>query len=174
MAVFGIPNCADDDGVDDTPMQGLQTPFDCNVQLNTCETSGGDLPDLIENHMDYSSEVCKNMFTRGQVAIMRGVLENERKGLLDQISSTSEDNVEFDISIYPNPVSDLLNIKNDSDENVSVVLLSLNGQRMHSLQMTGGEVLGLKMSQLQTADGVYLLQFTGKSGSTTKRFLYQR
>ena len=42
-----------------------------------------DLPDLIENHMDYSSESCSNMFTMEQSIIMRGVLENERIDLIN-------------------------------------------------------------------------------------------
>ena len=40
------------------------------------------MPDMFENFMDYASEECLNSFTHGQISIMRGVLENERSGLI--------------------------------------------------------------------------------------------
>lgn len=111
---FGGESCGADDGMTDTPNQGYQSDFDCNTSNNTCIDSVGgqpdpnDMPDLIENHMDYSSETCKNMFTLEQSMHMRGVLENERVGLLDDLSSVSE--VELDFQVFPNPTRDLINI----------------------------------------------------------------
>ncbi|CAG5078408.1 zinc-dependent metalloprotease [Parvicella tangerina] len=112
--LFGGESCGDDDGMNDTPNQGYQSEFNCDTTLNTCIDSVGgqpdpnDLPDLIENHMDYSAETCKNMFTVEQAMHMRGVLENERVGLLDDLAGVEESSVEF--GLYPNPAREIINV----------------------------------------------------------------
>lgn len=75
LSIFGMPDCSVDDGIADTPNQGMNANFTCDKTLNTCEsTQANDLPDMIENFMDYASESCMNTFTQGQVDVMRGVL----------------------------------------------------------------------------------------------------
>ncbi len=70
------------DGVDDTPpTQGAD--FDCNFSQNTCSNDNPDLPDMIENFMDYSS--CPRMFTAGQKARVNTMFGLYRSNL----SSTS-------------------------------------------------------------------------------------
>lgn len=76
----GVPdNCFDDDGVDDTPnCQGVTS---CNQNANTCNDPGifaVDVRDNVENYMDYS--YCSKMFTPGQAALMRAVLESSLDG----------------------------------------------------------------------------------------------
>lgn len=112
--IFGGESCGADDGMNDTPNQGYQSEFDCNTSNNTCIDSVGgqpdpnDMPDLIENHMDYSAETCKNMFTLEQAMHMRGVLENERIGLLDNTASVEKE--ELELGIFPNPSKDIVNL----------------------------------------------------------------
>ncbi len=81
LGLLGLSDCNSDDGISDTPNQGRQSQFDCNAQQNTCNDGAGDLPDMIENYMDYSMETCQNAFTQGQIAVMRAVLEGPRAGL---------------------------------------------------------------------------------------------
>lgn len=77
LAVFGINDCSGNDGVNDTPTAGRGSNFQCDTMQNTCGAGTlGDLPDMIENYMDYSTESCMNSFTQGQVDIMRGVLSS--------------------------------------------------------------------------------------------------
>jgi PKD repeat protein len=52
------------DRVCDTP-QAADANFGC-PSLNSCTDSPTDLPDQIENYMDYSDGICQNMFTQGQ------------------------------------------------------------------------------------------------------------
>ncbi|RMG68604.1 MAG: T9SS C-terminal target domain-containing protein [Bacteroidetes bacterium] len=66
---WGAGGCTADDGVADTPPQdapnyGCQTyPFiSCN---------NGPTGDMFMNYMDYSDDICFNLFTLGQTAIMR-------------------------------------------------------------------------------------------------------
>lgn len=73
--------CEDSDYVDDTPNQEIFTlytsPCNQNYELNTCNDGPGALPDMFENHMDYSSEHCLNSFTNGQVARKAIVLTHD-------------------------------------------------------------------------------------------------
>lgn len=62
--------CQVDDYIDDTPKQGYQSNFDCNTNQNSC-TEANDLPDMVENYMDYSNHQCQNMFTKHQVNVIR-------------------------------------------------------------------------------------------------------
>ena len=74
--IFGTADCdiTKDDGIDDTPHMGNNSQITgCNFTKNSC-TNGEvpDEPDMVENYMDYSTETCQNMFTKGQ----RNILEN--------------------------------------------------------------------------------------------------
>ena len=79
--------CAVDDGIADTPLmpQSTQEPG-CNA-ANTCVDTPVDVPDMIQNYMDYSNETCQNMFTQGQVGIMRAMLEGPRFDLIQELVS---------------------------------------------------------------------------------------
>lgn len=76
-----IPNCTASDYIDDTPLQGRRSNFDCVLGQNTCTDPTNDLPDQVENYMDYSSHTCQNMFTRRQVQVMRLAIAEYRSSL---------------------------------------------------------------------------------------------
>ncbi len=106
---FGPNDCAQSDGVDDTPFANSQSEFDCDITKNSCAGIdahyGIDMPDLIENFMDYSSEECMNMFTKGQIEIVRNVLSGPRSGLVEGSSAIHPVVTEADWKIVPNPAS---------------------------------------------------------------------
>lgn len=67
-------NCIDDDFVNDTP-QTSDPNFNCSFNINSCGAgTPGDLPDMVENYMDYATDLCQNIFTLGQKARMRSTL----------------------------------------------------------------------------------------------------
>lgn len=106
LAALGIPDCEADDGVADTPNQGTQSQFNCDFMQNTCTDESDDLPDMVENYMDYSREDCQNSFTHGQIEIMRAVLTGPRSELpVLNISSSEEAFASRAVHIYPNPSS---------------------------------------------------------------------
>jgi PKD repeat protein len=74
--------CTGNDFCDDTPVAG-QPNYDCQP-LNSCTEPQNDRPDMIENYMDYSKDVCMNIFTIKQVERMRAVmrLSPRRKELI--------------------------------------------------------------------------------------------
>ncbi|MEQ1746233.1 MAG: zinc-dependent metalloprotease [Saprospiraceae bacterium] len=106
---FGLPNdCDQSDGIDDTPFANAQSETDCDTTKNTCPNVepfyNVDMPDLVENYMDYSSEDCMNMFTKGQATLMQNVLDGPRKGLLQtsKLSFPGSDSAGLPL-VYPNP-----------------------------------------------------------------------
>ncbi len=66
---------AGNDGIADTPPV-FGPSFGCPLNANTCTNDSPDLPDMIENYMDYADDNCTNLFTEGQKTLMRAVLTN--------------------------------------------------------------------------------------------------
>jgi hypothetical protein len=65
--------CIGGDNIADTPPVD-QANFGCGLNINSCSNDTPNLPDQVENYMDYSNDNCMNMFTAGQKNVMRGVL----------------------------------------------------------------------------------------------------
>ncbi len=73
-------SCFGGDQVEDTPP--VQAPnFGCNHSINSCSNDNPDLPDMVENYMDYANGSCMGAFTIGQKARMHGTLINWRQKL---------------------------------------------------------------------------------------------
>lgn len=73
--IWGDGACDEDDLVDDTPMAsepntGKAIPCGYNTN-NSCFEDNKDMPDMIQNYMDYTSDMCMNLFTKGQKDRMR-------------------------------------------------------------------------------------------------------
>ena len=96
ITLIGEDGCNVDDGIQDTPNANDQAGYICDFNKNTCTgdtfgSSGEDLPDMVENYMDYSPDACLNIFTNGQINVMQNVLEIARPNLIHtqpEISST--------------------------------------------------------------------------------------
>ena len=108
-AMFGgmqdLNGCSVDDFIDDTP-NAVAATRGCPIGANTCNTDN--LPDQVENYMDYGSDVCANMFTKQQVAVMRYNLVNLREGLgaPEVLYRPIPEIGEF--KLYPNPATTTL------------------------------------------------------------------
>lgn len=78
-------SCSVDDFVSDTPPatrsnNGLGSP--CSFPgANTCTTDSPDQPDMFQNYMDFSDDICMNLFTEGQKDRIRTVLDNSPRRL---------------------------------------------------------------------------------------------
>lgn len=89
--IWGDGACEEDDGIEDTPeMAENSQATGCSPTKNTCGAgTNGDLPDMWENYMDYSQETCQVAFTKGQINVMRGILEGPRSGIVQETVSCS-------------------------------------------------------------------------------------
>ncbi len=113
--------CDNGDRVDDTPpCEGRSGILSCNFSRNVCVPNSPneqDLPDQIENYMDYTTGTCQNMFTIGQKARMDASLENWRFML------TTEANLIATGTDVPNapsacaPIADFFSIDNQRSRN---------------------------------------------------------
>lgn len=170
--LLGTPDCDADDGLDDTPNQGLQSQFNCDPTQNTCTDASNDRPDMIENYMDYSMETCQNTFTKEQTAIMRAVLEGPRSGLLSGPSSTKNLITNTDVRVYPNPFSDMVSIKIASEENfVSYQLTDFLGKVIRTGNLNTDNI-ELNFSTL--TKGIYNLTVRTEKGLiATERLIKQ-
>lgn len=155
--IFGTTDsCGEDDGVEDTPNTGSQANFDCDPTRNTCNDGMDDMPDMIENYMDYAAESCMNSFTMGQIDIIRGVLESERcklVGACDLIAVQTVDKSHL-LEAFPNPTAGTLQLQLEGYElaDFDVQLQNITGQTVNIPAINNQE---LDLSGL--TNGIYLI-----------------
>lgn len=177
--VFGPNDCAQSDGVDDTPFANAQSAFDCDTTKNTCEQVeifyDTDMPDLIENYMDYASEECMNMFTKGQADLMRGVLQGPRNGLLVSVSAEEASGPSPDFRLSPNPASErvVLNFNLLEKTDVSIRLLNMAGQPL-DFSSFGTYTAGTHQIELATSHltpGLYFVEMRTERGVSVRKLV---
>ena len=176
---FGPNDCDQSDGVDDTPFASSESAFDCDITKNTCtgidDFYGLDMPDLVENYMDYASEDCMNMFTKGQVEIMRNVLTGPRSGLLETTAVLSPESERLTWTISPNPAADLITIRSAKPFDASAILRVHDGLGRpvhHQSLQDGGEMVNI--SVMDWPSGVYTLVLSEDSNSSTQKLIIHR
>jgi hypothetical protein len=69
--IWGDGDCSADDFVDDTPNQDGPNTICRSTPRVTCGSR-----DMVENYMDYTTDICMNLFTIGQTERMQVVLAN--------------------------------------------------------------------------------------------------
>src|SRR5699024_4171517 len=118
-------------------------------------------PDMFENYMDYSDEPCQNTFTKGQVSLMRGVLENQRYDLVHG-NPASIAVQKFTASVYTVPSSDKVNVSIDNGKITSVKVVGMSGRLIKTLN-SYQSVLQIDISNLEK--GIYFLKIKNNYGA---------
>jgi hypothetical protein len=179
--------CTDDervqgDHVFDTPAAS-EANYGCPKNLNSCEKGDNDLPDMIENFMDYTD--CRYMFTEKQKVRARWFLGNPRGKLwsADNLAYTlapcsgalglaDENTDESKIEIYPNPAHATFRLK-ISSANVQYKTMEIRdvmGRIVSSKPLpiySGDLTLGFTCAELGLAKaGIYFVQL--QSAQQTK------
>lgn len=169
--IWGDGDCTAEDGIDDTPNADAESQQDCDPSKNTCTDNiqGIDLPDMIENYMDYSAETCQNSFTEGQVALMHGVLEGPRFDLVHGNPAAIAELTTISWDAYPNPTSGDIHI-NSSTSLTSVSVYELSGKLLLNKSISGNEH-NIQLNDLNS--GVYLLEVTSENGKSQKQIIKQ-
>jgi hypothetical protein len=160
--IFGGSSCNADDGMEDTPNQGAETGFGCDKNNNTCTDAQNDLPDMIENYMDYSLESCQNIFTKDQVSHMRKVLFNQRKGLIEGQVSAHDITENLSLKIVPNPVSEQSHVYFGEAKTGTIQILDAVGKVVFSQNITDLQHYILPIDILKS--GLYHLIFWDQNG----------
>ena len=176
---LGPNDCAQSDGINDTPFANAQSAFDCDTTRNTCAQVelhyNEDVPDLVENYMDYASEECMNMFTNGQVALMRNVLEGPRSGLLMPFSAVTETEQQLSFDIVPNPSDDQFSIELETKEKFTGTLriLDANGRcvRTNRPQPFSTGRHRIDFDDLALTPGMYFVEIRNERGVLAKKLI---
>ncbi len=165
--------CGDDDGLTDTPTCD-QSQQGCDFARNSCVDAipgtTGDLPDMVENYMDYSDQDCQNSFTIGQTLIMQDVIQNYRSGLINSpglsncTTGIEEEVSENNLTLYPNPSTGTINIK--LDETFNYTVYNSLGQ-----QITPQAISETQFKIKQT--GVYFIKIETANNTYTERIIVQ-
>lgn len=152
--IWGDGNCSADDFIDDTPLSNNSNQFTCNKQRNTCVDSIGglNLPDMVENFMDYSSDACLNSFTHQQAQAMRATLFNFYPNLF---TIGQKEPRLAQMACYPNPSNGLINLEAPAaEEDYSVKVYNLSGSQIMDLKMPSTGKLSF---QLEGQKGIYFI-----------------
>jgi len=120
------------------------------------------LPDQIENYMDYGSAACSNMFTEEQIRVIRYNVVNLRPGLATPeyvyppVPEIGENH------LYPNPVTDkLLRFFDENliDVDVKLELTNMLGQPVLEQTAFKSDYI-VEFNQIDLAAGMYYAVLT--------------
>jgi len=155
----GQNGCLLDDFIDDTPITYSRNNS-CSKSKNTCSNETPDLPDQIENYMDYTPGTCVNMFTKKQAALMLYNLRNLRSTLPEEIAPEPEIFPATRNVVYPVPVADNMTIELvgvDPTKEYQIQISNMLGQLIHEKPYKlDVEKTEIEMSFL--ASGVYFFE----------------
>jgi hypothetical protein len=154
--IWGDGGCDVDDFISDTPLAGQNGQFSCIKSTNSCIDTNvaTDLPDMVENFMDYSSDDCNNSFTLDQGVLMQAVLQTYRPNLAS--IGIAERSFSNRFKAYPNPTNGWLTIALDKPyDRVEVKVYALSGALVSSTFHAGEQEFHL---DLAGPTGIYLVQ----------------
>ncbi|MCB0478551.1 MAG: T9SS type A sorting domain-containing protein [Crocinitomicaceae bacterium] len=173
--IWGDGDCNEQDGIDDTPNADDQSNQDCDFNKNTCTDNilGVDLPDMVENYMDYSEETCQNSFTQGQVDLMHGVLENQRYDLVHNNIASIDELDETLFTLSPNPANALIKISaKNSIKQVEIV--SLTGATVFNKEFFEANSSNQTVDVSKLENGIYILNIQTDNVLASKRIVIQK
>lgn len=158
--IWGDGPCSADDFIEDTPNANIDSQWTCDTEANTCtdDIGGVDLPNMIENYMDYSTGDCQNAFTVGQIELMRSVLVDYRPELAEVFVGLEEQDLKSELKLYPNPNSGQFNIEFErASEIAHLRILNGIGQAIHSQSVSGDALISL---DLELSPGIYFVELS--------------
>lgn len=159
--IWGDGGCAEDDGLADTPPSDSDAGQVCDYTKNTCPPlSGADLPDQIENYMDYAADSCMNMFSQQQVSAMHFILENYRKPLYESGNQMEVNALSpAELNVFPNPNQGRFRLHRSgwTGEPITAHLTNSIGQRVTEIKSIPAGT-HFDWSTPQLPEGIYWLQ----------------
>lgn len=175
------PACAVDDSIADTPLQGNKNFGVPTFPLyDACAVNYPG--EMFYNYMDYCDDITLTMFTTGQTSRIDGFLFTDRVAILSSLGcmpstvSVHTNSISNYISLYPNPSNGnfTLNLKLNKEQNVSVTVLNILGEKVFELnqQKTGNENISLDISN--QPNGIYFVHINTLSQSVIKKMVINK
>lgn len=159
--IWGDGDCSEDDFIDDTPRASTSSQYDCSKGLNSCldTINGQDLPNMVENFMDYSSNACQNSFTEQQSKFMR-LVALDKRGPLVAVHKPLVNN----LKIYPNPSSGIIVISGFQGKGTSYIeVVDVQGRVKIIIHETSTPEQTINLKHLSA--GVYFVRVTTIEGT---------
>lgn len=189
VPLFGGDACLDyDDGIKDTPSE--KEPYStyqeagnlCGVNANSCDVpypgDGLDYPDMRENYMNYSTDLCYGMFTKEQVNMMRFALTTKRPDVIIKREApvpTSIKNIStLEAMIYPNPSNGSfhLNFSSLGRYESKVMIYNTLGANVKSVVLSAG-IQNTEINIENLAAGSYIVRIQRGDQSVAKQLIVQ-
>jgi hypothetical protein len=160
-------SCDNDDGIEDTPLSATPS-YNCDFAKNTCDQGTGDLPDMIDNVMDYSPASCGKYFTYGQVQRMISNLVYLRPDLYT--SEPGDDSVTI-MEAFPNPSFGKFTVFLHTTRTIpksTLEIIDLTGKIVYSEEFNGKKQL-IEIPPEHFRHGLYILRLHNKKYCLTKK-----
>ncbi|GAB4024115.1 M43 family zinc metalloprotease [Spirosoma koreense] len=168
--------CAEDYVADTPPTKAANQTTQCRQTYSTC-VNGVQTRDLIEDYMDYSPDACMNLFTAGQVARMRAVLQlsPRRAKLLQGANTTLTETERLTIAVYPNPTTTnpSIDVQLKGSQSFSVDLFDAAGRQLRTLTYAESPSVRVPLSVVGLMAGMYVVRVRTNSEVVSKRLLIQ-
>lgn len=172
LHIWGNANnsCTVDDYCPDTPMQSTAN-FYCSANYS-CSSQ-----DMYRNYMDYTPDLCMNIFTQNQKSRIRQALQNGIRratlltsGVCSPPASTEKHDLGM-VSLYPNPANDVLNIfvPDSYDFSGDVTIYNTVGQQVFTGKTAETNLYSIDVSGY--TQGVYFVKINKGSQTKTLQFI---
>lgn len=182
--IWGDGDCDSTDYVYDTPNAAAASQQICTLTNNTCDDAlepfwnGYDPPDMLENYMDYSTDACMNMFTKGQKDRMWSFLNTARVSLLSSNkcggTAISEILPSASLIVYPNPASTGVTLEWPGEYNFEKLeVLDVVGKVMLTKNITNVYAKYV-LNTTDLTNGIYFVRLTDGTKTTTKKILISK
>ena len=165
--------CAEDYVADTPPTKAANQTTQCRQTYSTC-VNNVKTRDLIEDYMDYSPDACMNLFTAGQVARMRAVLQlsPQRQKLIRSVSALPETET-LTVNVYPNPATSdpTVDVQLKGFQSFSVDLFDASGRQVRMLSYADAPSTRVTLPVSGLATGIYVVRVKTGSETASKRLL---
>lgn len=162
-------NCESDDGIDDTPLSATPS-YTCDYTKNTCNTGADDMPDMVENIMDYSPAGCGKYFTYGQVERMVSNLVHLRPNLYVAEVGQNEHAI---LEVFPNPSFGRFTVFLHAKEapNSTIEIYDIAGRRVYKEVFSGKKQL-VEIPPVYYRKGMYIIRLHNQKYCITRKVLF--
>ena len=152
------------DKVADTPTQ--QNPhFQC-PSFPQVSCGNGPNGDMFMNFMDYTDDLCMNLFTKGQTSRMIASITTARQDLLTSsgcrgsINHVSDQTHEIHFKAYPNPVNDklMIDVAQSKQKPTTLTIATLSGKPLKRLKLGSASQIVKTIDVSSYPPGIYLLR----------------
>jgi len=169
---WGDKLCGDDYCADTPPTERPFESLPCRDVFSNC--NGVRTRNLTENYMDYSPDVCMNLFTQDQKARMRAVLEvsPRRRKLVRSVNALPETQT-LTVSLSPNPASveATLKVQFAGFQTFTVTVADGTGRIVRKQAYVDYPGLALTLPLQGLSPGVYSVRVQTAQEMTTRRLL---